>query len=283
VPYTSWMQSRNPGSPSGPGTGPQQQYTMNSGYQGGSQQSSWNSSAGYQSNPYGNAPQMQAQPTGRPFQPSSSFGQQLAGQISGGYGQPQVGYPSNQQYNSGYPSGYNPPQQQQQQQMAQYLSEFDPYAPPPTPLSPSSSSFGGGTTGGPYPQHPRQHVQQHKLELEAWDQYAWKQALNAFDALKDAWGTRKQDIENRAKSLGGTGLFGGGGYGGYGQAQELARLEALAKEAGSNFDSVAASTFQMKEVFSGYRQSGDIASKRRVRESINAALGNLPDWPPQAY
>lgn len=48
-------------------------------------------------------------------------------------------------------------------------------------------------------------------------------------------------------------------------------------------DSVAASTFQMQEVFNGYRQSGDAASKRRVRESINAALGNLPDWPLQSY
>lgn len=39
----------------------------------------------------------------------------------------------------------------------------------------------------------------------------------------------------------------------------------------------------MQEVFSGYRQSGDVASKRRVRESINAALTSLPDWPPQSF
>lgn len=39
----------------------------------------------------------------------------------------------------------------------------------------------------------------------------------------------------------------------------------------------------MQEVFTGYRQSGDLASKRRVRESINAALANLPDWPPRLY
>lgn len=48
-------------------------------------------------------------------------------------------------------------------------------------------------------------------------------------------------------------------------------------------DSVAASSFQMHEVFQGYRQSGDLASKRRVREASNAALQGLPDWPPQIY
>ena len=107
--------------------------------------------------------------------------------------------------------------------------------------------------------------------------------------------------------MGGAGLFaGGGGYGGFygGPQQEAARLEQLAKQAESNFgafvslrllfvgvlmliiyatDSVAASSFQMHEVFTGYRQSGDLASKRRVREAINAALTSLPDWPPQVY
>ena len=44
-----------------------------------------------------------------------------------------------------------------------------------------------------------------------------------------------------------------------------------------------ASSFQMQEVFQGYRQSADLASKRRVREASNAALQALPDWPPQVY
>lgn len=44
-------------------------------------------------------------------------------------------------------------------------------------------------------------------------------------------------------------------------------------------DSVAASTYQMQEVFQNYRQSGDLSSKRRVREATNAALQSLPDWP----
>jgi len=44
-------------------------------------------------------------------------------------------------------------------------------------------------------------------------------------------------------------------------------------------DTVAASTFQLHEVFNSYRQSGDQASKQRVRESCNAAVKGLPDWP----
>ncbi|KAJ3002947.1 hypothetical protein NUW54_g5573 [Trametes sanguinea] len=81
--------------------------------------------------------------------------------------------------------------------------------------------------------------------------------------------------------MGGAGLFGGGGYGGMygGPAQQYAQLENMAKEAGLHVDTVAAGAFQMQEVFTGYRQSSDIASKRRVREAINAALSSLPDWP----
>jgi hypothetical protein len=36
----------------------------------------------------------------------------------------------------------------------------------------------------------------------------------------------------------------------------------------------------MSEVFAGYRHSGDVASKLRVRESCNAALQGLPEYPP---
>jgi hypothetical protein len=46
-----------------------------------------------------------------------------------------------------------------------------------------------------------------------------------------------------------------------------------------NTDSVAASVFQMKEVQEGYRQSSDLAGKRRVKEATNAALQGLPGWP----
>jgi hypothetical protein len=47
-----------------------------------------------------------------------------------------------------------------------------------------------------------------------------------------------------------------------------------------SLDIVAAGALQMSEVFAGYRHSGDIASKRRVRESCNAALSGLPEYPP---
>lgn len=54
--------------------------------------------------------------------------------------------------------------------------------------------------------------------------------MNCFDALKDAWASRKREIEARMNALGGQGLFGGGGYGygnQYGQAQEYSRLEQV--------------------------------------------------------
>lgn len=44
--------------------------------------------------------------------------------------------------------------------------------------------------------------------------------------------------------------------------------------------SVAASYYQLKEVLDGYRQSTDVASRRRVKEAMNAALRSLPEYPP---
>jgi len=44
-------------------------------------------------------------------------------------------------------------------------------------------------------------------------------------------------------------------------------------------DTITACTFQLQEVFNGYRQSSDPGSKRRVREACNAAIAGLPDWP----
>jgi len=93
--------------------------------------------------------------------------------------------------------------------------------------------------------------------------------------LKDAWAARKKEVESRITQV-------QRDYGYTGQ-QEVARLQMLLKEADSNFGSVAASSYQMHEVFQGYRQSGDLASKRRVREATNAALSNLTDWPTQSF
>ncbi|KAI8980198.1 hypothetical protein BD414DRAFT_493924 [Trametes punicea] len=219
-----------------------------------------------------------------PFQPSSAFGQQLVGQVNSAYGpnaavpqQPQYsGYATSPQYGQGYQPGF--PGQQQPQQ---YLAEFDPYAQNQNGQAGGSTPLGAPSGGQYRRQHPREFVQSHKAELEVWDSYTWKQAQNSFEELKSAWEARKQELEARLRAMGGAGLFGGAGYGGMygGAAQQYAQLENMAKEAGLHVDTVAAGAFQMQEVFAGYRQSSDIASKRRVREAINAALSSLPEWP----
>lgn len=191
--FTSWLQPpSSPVNATSPGLlGPNQ--TGYGGYQA-PQQTGWQGAGYSQANGYGGGygGQVQAQPTGRPFQPSSSFGQQLSGQLNAaGYGaqapaqqqQPQyTGYPTSQpQYGQSYGYGQQQQQQQyqqpiQQQQTATYLAEFDPFTqqqqqqrsqPPQQSGAPSSSQYKSP--------HPREYVQQHKGELEAWDSYAWKQ------------------------------------------------------------------------------------------------------------
>ncbi|TFY66581.1 hypothetical protein EVG20_g4506 [Dentipellis fragilis] len=338
--YASWLQAQSATPGSGYGTANSGFVASNpTGYPGGYQQqqqmqqqqpppyanpnSQWGVSA--QQTGYGQP----SSPTG--FQPTSSFGQQITAQ--------QTGYPSYQQAQQQQPQYTGYPQGQVQQGYGGYgqqgaygqqpqpyggnssLAQFDPYSQlqsPSTqfPGSPTSAGTGTGagagaaptssaTTSGFRPDHPRSFIHTHKSELESWDAVTWKQALNAFDALKDAWELRKKEVEARIRVMGGTvgaaGNFFGGqtqtqnAYGAYGygqqqqygyqqqQAQEMERLNGLFKEAESNVDSVAASYFQMNEVFTGYRHSGDVASKRRVRESCNAALNNLPDWPAQSF
>ncbi|KAF8071971.1 hypothetical protein FPV67DRAFT_909434 [Lyophyllum atratum] len=245
-------------------------------------------SSGYMSP--GLSPGMAPQQTGMPFQPTSSFGQQLSASISGssyGYLQGQNGQPQQQ--------GYQPVQQQLQS--PSYIAQFDPYASigqgwageaqPQTqthnmqgPMSgaPTSPSF--SSSGNP---HPREYIRTHKAEIEAWDTYAWKQLFGAFDALKESWEGRTKELEQKISQLQTQLQYGGGGYYPGQIQQEGSRLQGLQKDAQSHFDSVAASSFQMHEVFQGYRQSSDHASKRRVREASNAALQGLPDWPPQVY
>lgn len=165
------------------------------------QQPGWSGTApGFQQqqNAYGSgfaSPPVQPQGTGRPFQPSSAFGQQLAGQLNGGYGvvpqqppqqQQYTGYPNTPQYGSGYQAGYGAgpgagPQQQpgqMRQQQQAYLSEFDPYGAQNTqPAPPQGSNVGSGSQyTAP---HPREYVQKHKTELESWDSYAWKQVCGS--------------------------------------------------------------------------------------------------------
>jgi hypothetical protein len=283
----------------------------------GAQYNSWSQSPG--GNNYAHntmlQPRMSSPQPGQQFQPSSSFGQQLVAQANGsGYGQipgavQPTGYPAQYQnasqtgyagqppqmqysnpgyqgqqplYSPGMQSSYGLPQMQPQPTGYQDVAQFDPYGPitqgwgegqaqtQPSPASPSNSStsYNGHL-------HPREFIRKHKAELEIWDPYSWKQALNTFDALKDAWATRKKDVEGRIAQV-------QRDYGYTGQ-QEVERLQGVWKQADSNFDSVTASSFQMHEVFQGYRQSGDQASKRRVREATNAALTSLPDWPTQSY
>ncbi|KAF9003933.1 hypothetical protein BDQ17DRAFT_1279315 [Cyathus striatus] len=231
------------------------------------------------------------------FQPTSSFGQQLAAHVSG----------SSYGYLNGQPTGMPPQQQnayrpaQQQVQSPGYVAQFDPYAPigqgwdgqnqnkmtqsqsqPPNQFQAQSQQSVGTSVNSTNSSHPREYIRTHKAEIESWDSYAWKQLMNCFDALKNAWDGRKKELNGQISQLQTQMQYGGGYYQPHIQ-QEGARLQGLVKEADLNFDSVAASTFQIQEVFSGYRQSGDLASKRRVREATNAALQSLPDWPPQLY
>lgn len=60
-------------------------------------------------------------------------------------------------------------------------------------------------------------------------------------------------------------------------------LPQVQKDASNAVDSITASSMQMQEVLENYRASADVASKNRVREALNAALQQLPDWPPQNW
>lgn len=251
---------------------------------------------------YGQIPggQIQSQPMGYPSQYQNEFQTGYNDQPS----QMQYGSPGYQaQFSPGIQPGYNLQPQMQQPTGYQDVAQFDPYGPiaqgwgdgraQPSAASPSSGTFNGNL-------HPREYIRKHKAELETWDQYAWKQALNTFDALKDAWAARRKEVEERIIQV-------QRDYGYTGQ-QEVQRLQDVKRQAGSNFgklcsfcvlivvvvvtllsdgfivsDSVTASSFQLHEVFQGYRQSADHASKRRVREATNAALSSLPDWPAQSY
>jgi len=179
--------------------------------------------------------------------------------------------------------------QQPQQQMGgpTYLAEFDPYASIGQGWDGSSGqtrqqqqrqpqqqqTYGQPTTNENL--HPREFIRKYKVELESWDTVTWKQMQNTFESLKAAWEKRMHEIEARLKQV--------STNWGMAAQQEMQQGQHLLKDAESKFSSVAASTFQIKEVLQGYRHSTDIASKRRVREAMNAALQSLPDWPPLNY
>ncbi|KAL5525801.1 hypothetical protein ACEPAG_7138 [Sanghuangporus baumii] len=212
--------------------------------------SSYGSSTGYGSGPM--SPQM----SGMPYQ--NTYGN----------GMPQQ-YPQQQQQYSSYQSPqYSGPSYNGQQgygtQSQPNLSEFDP-------LRPQTASYNPGP--GPNGEtHPRQFIRTHKQELEMWDSVAWRQALNSFEALRSAWESHKNQVSMRLRE---------GGF--YLGPVEGPRLQGLQRDAEHNIDTVAASTVQMQEVLGGYRHSADLASKNRVRESLNAAIMSLPDWPPKSW
>ncbi|KAJ4477228.1 hypothetical protein J3R30DRAFT_3657726 [Lentinula aciculospora] len=229
------------------------------------------------------------------FQPSSGFGQQMLGQMTGS----SYGYLQGQN-SSEFQTSYSPVQQQLQSPGYNNVAQFDPYSSiggpssaqqqsssfqsPVSPISPTTPVTTSRSATGAV--HPREYIKTHKAEIESWDTYAWKQLLNTFDDLKGAWASRKNEVDGRAQQL----LMQMQYSGGYHpqMQQEAERLRALSREADTNHgtvlvDSVAASSFQMHEVFKGYRQSGDAASKRRVREASNAALQNIPDWPAPGF
>ncbi|KAI9440048.1 hypothetical protein H4582DRAFT_2075396 [Lactarius indigo] len=226
--------------------------------------------------------QVQAQYPPASYQPTS-FGQQLVGQnmVTNNPNKPAMAIRSSN--NSG-------------SSKQQLLSQFDPYANlgqlSPTTRAPAPTASGIAGSPPPGVQHPRTYIHSHKSELEAWDPPTWRQVQNTFESLKVAWEARKRTAESHVRALGAAGagasagFFGGAsGYGAYGgyqtpQSQEIDRLNALIREAETNIDIIAAAALQMSEVFSGYRQSGDLASKRRVRESCNAAVSGLPEYPP---
>ena len=187
--FTSWM-----------GRGNSSMNTSPTGYVGAVQPSGFgggfpsSQQSGYPGSPVGGYPQQGGfntgfnaptppQPTGAPFQPTSSFGQQLAGQVNSAYGAQSVpqhqqqqqfaGYPTSPQYASPY--GYSQAQVQAQPQQNRYLPEFDPYASQASSQGPAPPGPSQGASPYQSP-HPREFVRSHKQEPESWDSYAWKQA-----------------------------------------------------------------------------------------------------------
>ncbi|EJD48902.1 hypothetical protein AURDEDRAFT_161839 [Auricularia subglabra TFB-10046 SS5] len=247
--------------------------------------------------------QQQQQPTGYyqspGFAPSPPQLQPVAtGYFSAPVQSPTVYSPSYAQspYASvtGYGSGFLQPRQQQQQWQPQpanqapgHLQQFDPLNPQAQSWSGQpqqqgsqlygsstpaiANSYNGGGAGARPDQHPRSWIRSHKTELESWDPVIWKQALARFDELQGAWERRKGEVQARVDAA----------MRGFIPPHEGPAWQGMLNEVNANIDTVAAAKFQMKEVLEGYNQSSDPASKRRVREFMNAGLSSLPEWPPQ--
>ncbi|CCA70398.1 hypothetical protein PIIN_04337 [Serendipita indica DSM 11827] len=274
---------------------PQQQSQPNSGFVGGGGAFG---ASGYNS-PYGNP-----QPNNSGFAGgvasggsyASSFG--LSSGAGGSYSQfsPTSGFgssslhPQLSQFDPLSPQSQQRPAMQSTNNNSQFQSSFnlqlsgggnemDPgsliYHPrnPAQPNNQMVTGFNGQTTlhipirphsYGPM-DHPRHVIAMHRVELEQWDQYGWRQCLNALENLRVAWETFRDDVA-RVTDIGCP-------------PHENAITLKMKKEASENIDNVTAAYLQMQEVFASYRQSHDPSSKKRVRECLNAGLKSLPDWP----
>jgi len=115
-------------------------------------------------------------------------------------------------------------------------------------------------------EHPRDFIQKNKAYLESREEYYWKQALNAFDALEDAWAKRLQQLQMEQQSL--------RQYG-----QNGSQYDNYIRTAQACRDATASCKFQMKEVKSGYHLSNNNESRERVRQALNAGVKDLPGWP----
>ena len=230
-----------------------QQLPMQNGYGGSSQMGfgSGGMASGYVS------PTGQNFPMSTPLRTQSydnTFGQQFtAPHVSGS----SYSYLTGQQVQPN--SSYNPAQQQLQNNPG-YIAQFDPYSAVSqgwdgvsstnhtsknlnsgtgvaqslstgSTLSTfsSTSTLSGNAFGPKGDSHPKDYIRTHKAEIEAWDNYAWKQLLNTFEAMKSAWEARKDELMARAKEVVAQGQA-GMAYGGYYAQQvqqEAARLQQV--------------------------------------------------------
>ncbi|KIY73270.1 hypothetical protein CYLTODRAFT_366259 [Cylindrobasidium torrendii FP15055 ss-10] len=260
-------------------------------------------------------PQMGMQPMatgmnmGMGIQPQYTQVPQQANFGGGGYMSPppqmvpqQTGWTGPQSYGSSY--GYLNGQQQQPintatQQVTSnpgYVAAFDPYGPisqawdggsgasAMSPTGIASPTTSNTTTPGAGPtHHPREFIRIRKTEIDTWNTFAWKEFINTFDSLRESWAARKRELDAKVQQFTMQMQYGGGGYHPQQIQQEIGRLQGLSKEADSNSDNAAAAVYQLGEVFENYRKSGDLSSKRLIREACNACLNGAPDWPPVVY
>lgn len=226
---------------------------------------------------YGQQPQQPQSPS--PYslqqQQQQAFQQQQQAQQQAQQ-QQQYGYPSQQYQNTGLPyqgadygggglQGYG----FQQQQPQLNLSEFDPLigigsaAVAAAPQG-DANALGTGPNGA---LHPLKYIYSNKSELEKWNPSAWAGAVNSFVSLQEAWETHRKRCTDAQLAP-------------YVSIAQRSRLQELQKSAEQNIDTVAAATLQLSEVKDRYRSSMDFSGRDQVRQALNAALKNLPSWPP---